>query len=172
MIDAVDTFYKHVKERMATINPARVMGGYMDAQDWPPNPITFDTLYLLQVADDTASKESWSQAVQIYEMNLQWQWITKGTDVTSTADVMGKNRGDRVRTSFQIMEEIRKAMFPGYTTKNSYAVDAGGTVNATALNEPIMWNRPQFRVRVDKESGLSYGIAIVKLINMTELIES
>lgn len=143
----------------------------MDAQDWPPKQIVFDMIYLLQVNDDEAG-DSWkSTAIPVYISNLQFQWITKGTDVSNYNDVEGRNRGDRVRTAWQIKEEILKALYPGFAQKQELSVEGTQIVSQT-LNEPVIWTRPQIRIRVDKESGLSYGIALVRLLNMTQEIES
>lgn len=167
MVDAVDTLWKTFSGRMATINSARKLMGYMDAENWPPPQVVFDGFYLLALSSNPLGKASDSWAVPFYEHMLQFQWITKGTETSTYTDTTGKNRGNRVRTAWVMQQELLRALYPGFAQKQQLSVDASQKVNSVILNEPISWTKPQFRWRADKESGLIYMIATVRVTDMT-----
>src|SRR5579872_4980786 len=103
MIVAFDTIAYNFKQRLAIVNPQRQFLSYMDAQQWPPKTLVFDAFYLLAVGARESPKQS--IAVPIYDMLLQAVWVSKGTDINNFNNVLGANRGDRVRTSMMMKEE-------------------------------------------------------------------
>lgn len=170
MIDGLDTIAYYFSQRLKTVNAARQYMGYMDAQDWPPKTIVFNAFYVLVLGNKP--KLGQSIAVPIYEDLLQFSWITQGTDVNNFNNVIGTNRGDRIRTSETMKAEMIEALWPYFTQKVHLTPNADGTVSAAVLNEPVYWSKPDFRMRSDRDSGINYGIATVRLIDMTETITS
>jgi hypothetical protein len=168
MIDGLDTIAYYFSQRLQTVNPARQYMGYMDAQQWPQKTVVFNAFYVLVLGDKPKLGES--IAVPIYDDLLQFVWVNKGTDVNNYNSVIGANRGDRLRTSSAMKEELIKALWPFFTQKVHLTPQADGSVTAATLNEPVYWSKPDFRIRSDRESGIDYGIATVHLIDMTETI--
>lgn len=172
MIAATDTLWTTFVQRLSVVNPSRVAVGYMDAQDWPPQGVQFNAFYLLEIASNPLNKATWSWTVPFYEILHQFVWIVKGTDVSNYNDNLGKTRGDRVRINSQMKEELLQSLYPGFAQKVKLSVNSAQNLVSTALNEPVVWNQPQFHIRADKESGNLYGTATVKVTDMTESIAS
>jgi len=170
MIESTDTLWNYFTGRIATINPARLLGGYLDAQDWPPKQVDFDKFYMLVLGDVPLDEETFSWNVPFYETTVQFMWMNMGTQISNYTNVMGKNRGDRIRTCYQMKQELLQAMFPGFTNKISLSVDAAQNLQTTTLQEQIWWSKPAFNTRVDRESGLLYGTATVKIGSMAPTI--
>ena len=167
MIHAVDTLWITFSNNLANINPQRVAVGYMDAQDWPPQKVQFNAFYLLELAADPLGKSADSWAVPFYVHTLQFVWIVKGTDVSNYNNVLGKTRGDRVRINANMKEELLKSLYPGFTQKLDVSVGANQQLSIKTLNEPLVWSKPAFRIRADRDSGLVYGTASVRMTDMT-----
>ncbi|MDE2438944.1 MAG: hypothetical protein KGN01_06185 [Patescibacteria group bacterium] len=172
MIYALDTIWYVFSTAMQTINPTRQLMGYMAAQDWPPKTIAFDSFYLLTLGDTPIGKESWSAQTSFYMMTCQFQWINKGTEASTYNNVLGRNRGDRVRTNYQMRQELLQALYPGFATKEQIAFANGG-LTITPLPESIWWTgMPTFVPREDRESGLMFTVATVKIGSMITTSEA
>ena len=168
MQSAVDTIWNAFKTRLAFINPQRKAVAYMDAMDWPPQIVQFNSFYLLELASNPLNKASWSAAVPIYDHLLQFVWIVQGTDVNNYNDKLGRNRGDRVRINGQMKEEIVQALYPGFAQKQFLTVNASDQLEFETLNEPVIWSQPQFRTVANREAGTLYCMATVHLTDMSE----
>lgn len=169
MLSAFDTLWSWYAQRMAAINPQRVLGGYMDAHDWPPKLVKFETVYLLSLGDTPGGVRSFSWTVPFYVTTCQFQWIVRGTDVSTFNQNLGSNRGDRVRTNWTMKEELLQALYPGFAQKELLTLN-GGAVAFTGLNESVLWSQPTFTLKSDRESGLLYQIATVRVTDMTQAI--
>jgi hypothetical protein len=161
MISTIDSFYMYVASQMAKINASQVMGGCLDAQDWPQTPPIEGAFYLLYM---NAVPVGGTQAQQEYEYICQWTWLLIGADVA--ANQQSANRGDRYRTNLAMMENLRQAHFPGYCPKQDYVASASGAITATpkAPVETLYWSKPTFRKQHDaNQSGVLYGVATVRV---------
>lgn len=176
MLNAVDTYFEYVSNRMATIvNPQRKVVGVSDAMDWPPKNILFDSFYLLVLGQKpVVGKSFWSASVPVLVHTLQWTWMIQGTDLSG--NIVGRSRGDRYRVNMTMRQEILKATYPWFCQKQSWQV-TGGTPAGLALkgtpvvpSESIWWTPPTFLNRVDSDPGIIYGSATVQLTDMTETI--
>ena len=173
MIDAIDSYIRHVRLRMATINPTRSIKGPMDAFDWPTRKIESEALYLLTLNDEPIGSQGGSQAVPIVTHMVQWSWVILGDDIA--ANVKGRNRGNRYRVEFQIKEELRQASYPGFTEKlHLTAAPESGSLTFSSLDPKaaISWTRLEFRKDTDKNSGVVYGIATTYITQITDAILS
>lgn len=171
MIEAIDSHYQSVKQRVLALNSARQFGGIMEARDWPTQPQLFDAFYLLTLGFTPLGKQAYSATSLIVSHLLQWVWIGKGTDIQS--GIVGANRGDRYRTSLRMQTELLNGLYPYFTQKQTWAADQNtGKVTGTPVQPPesILWTPPVFHSRTDKASGLIYGAASVNLTSMTDSI--
>ena len=169
-IDAIDTYLRYVRMRLAVINPNRVVKGPIDAQDWPLDKVEAGALYLLVLDDSPIGQQGYSAAIPIYHHVIQWSWAVFGNDLGECA--IGNNRGNRYRLDNQIKGELIKATYPGFTDKVSLSVTPGQLV-ATPYDpaEPIWWTPLEFGPkRTDKDSGVVYGIGTTYITQMTDLI--
>ncbi|SRR6266566_3508218 len=169
-LEAIDSYFEYVTARMLVINSARQMVGISDASDWPPKQVVMEAFYLLVVGERTASSSFWSPAVPVVTDLLQWQWLIAGTDLTKGQ--VGRSRGDRYRTNTTMRSELRKASWPWWAPKKSWAVigntPSGLALQGTAVSpaEQIWFGPLSFTSRVDKVSGSVYGVAAVNLSSM------
>lgn len=170
MLPGIDSFYQAFAGRMATINPSRQLGGVLDAADWPPKTILFDAFYLVALGEAALGKDTYSWTVPVYVHTVQFQWISSGTDINNYNNVIGRSRGDRYRTSTAMKEELLQALYPGFTQKQIFSVNASQQLVAAPQNESILWTRPTFLTRLDKDSGKTYVVATVKITDLTESI--
>ena len=170
-VDAIDSFYSATKARLATINPERVVKGLLMAQDWPPTNVALEAFYLLTLSDSSIGRHGYSQSTPMKFANVQWVWIIKGTDLKSGE--RQANRGDRFRTAFEMKDEMTKALYPGFTEKLSFSLDANGNWTGVAENpiEYISWTPCDFVEKSDK-SGVIWGSATVRVWQMTDTITS
>lgn len=139
----------------------------MQAMDWPPEVVNFEAFFLLVLGENPVGKHAWSPSDPIMTYLLQWVWLIKGTDLQ--AGLKGRNRGDRYRTSLNMSDELRQALYPQFCEKQYITQDANTgviTFNSYAPPDFIRWTPPEFRVRSDKDSGLLYGTASVTLTNI------
>lgn len=168
MIDAVDSYIRYVRLRMASINPERLIKGPMDAQEWPTKQVVNGALYLLTFSDSSGNG---TPAVPVYSHMLQWAWIVFGDPLCD--DKRGRNRGNRYRVDFQIKDELRRATYPNFAPKVHLTVDNAGTLTATPLDnqEAISWTEIDFGPKnPDKASGVIYGYATTYVTQFTEPI--
>ncbi len=172
MSDAVDTYYQYVKTRVIANNPSRKFGGIIDAVDWPNPQIEFEVFYLLVVNDEKPVEGS--ESSQVVNIPLQWVWMVMGADIAITTK--GRNRGDRYRLHSAMKREMQIGNFPGFTQKKQITgVDtATGAVTFEDISPPesIRWTRVNLNRRIDKASGLIYGVGAITLIDMSEAIEA
>jgi hypothetical protein len=174
MIEAIDTHYVAVKKRILQLNPDRQILGVMDAQDWPEQKVVNEALYLVTLGESPLGKSADSAAIPVVVHTVQWTWMIFGTDVQAGINL--RSRGDKYRKHYQIIKELEYGLFPRYTQKCSVAPNADGTdLVATPLTDPIeyiLWNSPTITKRIDKPSGLLYGIASVRITNMSDVIQA
>lgn len=169
-VDAVDSHYQHVKSRIATVNIDRVVAGLLDAQDWPPKNVKLDAFYLLILAASSIGRQGYSQQTPIKFHHCQWVWINKGTDLQQ--GVRAANRGDRFRTMEQMQGELINALYPGFTEKLTWGLDANGNWIGTELTpvEYITWTPVELYEKGAMDSGVRYGSGAVKIMDMTDTI--
>lgn len=173
LIDAVDSFYQYVRARIQTINAARKVQGFLIAQDWPPPNIVPEAFYLLNAGEQPIPKQGFSPTIPIVIHMLQWQWQILGQDVA--AGQQGPNRGVRFRTQFQMKDELRQALYPYFCQKQTYAMQSVGGKNVfvgTPVDPPewIGWAPPEYREKLDRDSGKVEGIVAVRVWDMTDPI--
>lgn len=167
--DAVDSHYNYVKTRILAINPVRVFGGLLNAQDWPSKPIKYDAFYLLLLGEDSVGRQGYSASTPIKFHQIQWSWITKGTDLP--LGVRQANRGDRYRTVQLMKSELLTGLFPNYAEKKSWGL-VGGTYTGTSKNpqEFNTWTPVSFHEKYDKDSGMIYGSGSLRIQDMLDTI--
>src|SRR6266446_6014765 len=168
--DAVDSHYIYVRNRILTLNPTRVMGGVLNAQDWPSKPIKFDAFYLLVLGESSVGRAGYSASTPIKFHTIQWVWINKGTDLTP--GVKAANRGDRYRIMQQMKGELLNGFYPNFAEKLSWTLvptgqpspnDAKWTGTSKVPQEFVWWTPVDFHEKLDKESGVQYGSANTRI---------
>lgn len=174
MSDSVDSHFRWVLSRMVTINPARQVFGIMNAQDWPPQQVRFESFYLLSLGEQPIGKSFDSASIPVLSHLLQWLWMVQGTDLKT--GVVGRNRGDRYRIDAEMKGELLKALYPRFCQKQKWVL-SGNSLNNLAVQptpldpvEYVWWDTPTFHRSMDKESGLVYGSAAVNMTNMSDFI--
>ena len=169
--DGLDSFYAAVKTRLATINASRVIG-YMGAQDWPPPKVVLGKLYLLGLGETPAGSQHGSIGNPVTSHLAQIVWMVLGTDLNPNE--RKRSRGDRMRLDVAIKDELMKALWPQFTEKKSWTVDSTGKLVGTSHDpiEHIVWTRPQFMTKLDKDSGNVYGAVSVHITDMLDQITS
>lgn len=173
-MSAVDSHFRWVLGRMATINPTRQVFGIMNSQDWPPQQIRFESFYLLSLGEEPVGKSFDSAAVPVLSHTLQWLWMIQGTDLQT--GVVGRNRGDRYRTDGQMRSELLKALYPRSCQKQEWTTTGTSLNNLALVGTPlsppeyVWWGAPDFHRTVNKENGFVYGYAAINLTDMTEFI--
>jgi len=171
MIEALDSHYLFVKNRIQTLNPQRKLGGIMDAMDWPTQVVDFETIYCLTLGEVPIDKVGASAAIPILHHTVQWTWLILGTNPQAGLQI--RSRGDRYRKHYQIVKEILNGTYPRFCEKLQVTSDpATGNLVTAHMNpiEYITWTPVSISKKVDKASGLLYGIATVRITNMTDLI--
>lgn len=170
MIEALDSHYLHVKNRVQSMNPNRKVLGIMDAMDWPSQVVDFEALYCLSLGEVPIDKQGDSATIPIVIHTVQWTWMILGTNVQ--AGVQIRSRGDKYRTNYAIEQEVLFGTYPRFTQKMSVSVDSDGNlvVNPVVPTEFILWSPVSFGKKSDKSSGLIYGTATVRITNMTDAI--
>lgn len=169
-IDGVLSHYEYVKAQILAVNPNRKVAGQMFAQDWPPKDVKEEAFYLLSLGDNPIGRQGFSPAIPIVGHELQWTWIVKGQDIG--AGQVGPNRGIRFQNHFQMKDEMRQAQSPYFCEKKSWGYNPPNTKNwvGTSLvpQEFILWAPPTYRERLDKDSGVVYGIVSVRVFDMLD----
>jgi hypothetical protein len=167
-VDAVDSHYQHVKARIKAENPTRQVLGLLEAQDWPPKTIKTQAFYLLTLKNESQEQGTKANAIRVHF--LQWVWIIEGTDLQQ--GVRAANRGDRFRINEQMKGELAAAMFPRFTVKQSWQLNANGVWVGTPKDPPEVtrWSKLQLMQRTDRASGLVYGIGSVNVTDMMRQI--
>lgn len=171
---AVDSHFRWVLSRMQTINPSRQVLGIMNAQDWPPQQVRFESFYLLSLGEEPVGKSFDSASVPVLSHELQWLWMVLGTDLQT--GLVGRNRGDRYRTDATMKGELLKALYPRFCEKQDWVLNGNSlaslNVQPTSRNpkEFVWWNHPTFHRSLDKASGIVYGSAGIAIVDMTDFI--
>lgn len=175
--DAVDSHYEYVRGRIRTLNPNRVMGGLLAAQDWPTKSVKLNAFYLLVLGEDSVGRQGYSASTPIKFHTVQWVWINKGTDLVQ--GIKAANRGDRYRTMQQMKGELLNGLFPNFSEKLSWALVATGqpspnearwTGTSKTPAEFIWWTPADFHEKLDKESMVMYGSGATRIQDMTDEI--
>lgn len=170
MINALDTLWNSVRTRWATINSSRKLMGIMDAQDFPPQVVEFDAVYMLVLADQPLGRQADSAAVPVFVHTVQFTWVNEGSDIGTEQNSDGRNRGDRYRVNRQMIHEMVQALYPRFAqaiqlpTGNQLA--NASSFQIETLNLPILWTYPSFNSRADKGSGLIYQTCTVRVTGM------
>jgi hypothetical protein len=171
VIEAIDTHYLAVKARILQLNPARNVVGVMDAMDWPQQTVDFEALYCIALGEVPIGKQGDSAATPIVIHTIQWTWMILGTNVQSGIQI--RSRGDKYRTHYQIVKELEYGIFPRYAQKQSVSTDASGNLVVTPVvpTEYILWSPLSVAKKLDKASGLIYGIGTVRITNLSDTIQ-
>lgn len=166
--DGIDSFYNWVKTRMASVNPGRKVLGLLDAQDWPSTNVVMEAFYLLTLKD---ASQNGTIANPIEAHIVQWVWVIKGSDLSQGQ--RGRNRGDRFRTAQDMKGELVQALYPNFAEKKSWQVDGNGRWIGTSHDpvEYIMWSKPDFNQRLDKENGIVYGACGLHITDFLDQIQ-
>ncbi len=171
-VDTIDSHYAAVKTRLATINPNREVKGLLMARDWPPTKVALEAFYLLTLTDTPIGRQGYSQSVPMKYEHVEWVWAITGTDLAPGQ--RKSNRGDRFRTAFQMKDEMTKALYPGFTEKMSFSLDANGNWVGTSENpvEFISWAPVSFVEKSSQESGVIWGTAALRIWTMLDFISA
>ena len=178
MIEVLDTYYNQVVNQMAVVSPTQAFGGYIDAQDWPQTPLVDSSLILVFLSAVPVSRNP-EEAEILYQYQCQWVWTVMGTDIQ--AGQVGSNRGDRFRTNFIIIQNLRQANYPSFCAKKSYSVnETTGVVTGTSFTSPsiggadsIWWSKLRFMPKsINQSSGLVYGAAKVDLYSYDSVLST
>jgi hypothetical protein len=171
MIEIQDSYFNYVADRILTINPARVIGGVVDAESWPLAEVTSEAFYLLVLQSNQAigPGDQMSQSQPLIGVNMQWVWIVLG-DALASGQV-GTNRGDKGRINATMHDELRQAHFPGFCEKKAYSI-VNNTLTATAYTPPqqIWWSSLRYPDKLDQKSGVIYGAAASVVYGFSKLI--
>lgn len=175
MLQAVDSYFEYVRNRMLTVNPARKVVGVSDAMDWPSDVAIMNAFYLLTMGEKPITGKSfWSAAVPVVVHSLQWVWLIQGSDLTEGK--VGRSRADRYRTNMTMRQELLKANYAWWGEKSNFSVientPSGPALQSTPMDpvENVWWTPLTFLNRLDRESGVIYGAASTQLTDMTETI--
>lgn len=169
--DAIDSLYIYTRDRIQSLNPDRVVAGLLAAQDWPSKNVKFNAFYLLDIGETSIGKQGYSASTPIKFHQVQWVWITQGTDLVQ--GIRQANRGDRYRVMQQMKEELVNGLFPGFTQKFSWSLING--VWTSAVKTPaefITWQPVEFHEKLDQESGMMYGSGAIRIADMLDEITS
>jgi hypothetical protein len=179
-VDAVDSFYQYWRARINAVTKRTVLGlkagnvvaGMLDAQDWPNKNVKFDAFYLLNVGDVPIGRDGYSTYIPILLRQVQWVWINKGQELVQ--GIRQASRGTRFRTLEAMKGELLYASAPGYAPKLSWAEDNNDNWTGTPLNPPevIEWKPLEFHSKLDKATGVIYGSAMTRLVDMSDAIAS
>lgn len=175
MIAAVDSYYSYVASQMATVDSTQLMGGLINARDWPQTPIIESAVYLLFMSAVPVDGGSESQVK--YEYLCQWVWTLVGADLAPNEQ--GQNR-QSYRQMFKIMSNLRQANFPSFCQKRNYSATSEGVVGSVPVTsvypvssiEMVHWTRLQFMPRSDQKSGVGYGAASVRLYAFDDVLSA
>ena len=177
--DAIYSYFEYVRARVLALSTAQAytvatgkkrVSGFMDAQDWPPKNINFESFYLLDLGATPVGKEFYSPTIPVIFRLVQWVWVNKGTDL-----IPGQrqaNRGDRFVSMENMKGELINGSFPGFCQKQTWALDQNGNIQPTPsnTNEQIWWKPIEFHRRADRDSGLVYMIGSTRIVEMTDPI--
>ncbi len=135
MQNAKDTFYITLRDRLATVNPARTMilrsvtrPGIMAEDAESPMPLTPLDAFVLRWTG--VSIES-HLALPLVQMTCEIHYATAGTQAMS-----GLDRG---RALEEMDAELLQMLVPSTVQKMNYA-----TSPATAMQTSIFWDQPEF----------------------------
>jgi hypothetical protein len=176
ILDLCDSYYLQIQKQMKIINPGQMFGGVIQSRDWPASPPLASTLYLLFLSSQAIGG---SESQNLFELTLQWSWVTIGTDIQPNQQAA--NRGDRYRTSLMIMSNLRSANYPSYCPKRTIAgVDAEGDLTVNSINqlavggaESIWWSKLTMMPKQDNaKSGFVYGAASVRVYGWDDVLAS
>lgn len=171
-VDGIDSHYQAVRARLGP-NPTYPVKGFLQAMDWPPKPITNNAFYLLDLGDKPIGKQMYSATVPVKFHFVQWNWVIVGTDLQSGQ--RADNRGDRFRVGQAMKDALTQALYPNFTEKKTWTLDGSGTWVGTSLVPPeyVTWNPVEFMPKpTNKESGVIYGAAALRIWNMLDSIPS
>lgn len=178
--DCIDTFYTYVSTRIKSYNSARGIFGVMDAADWPPKPVEFQSFYLIYQGFNKLNRETDSAAIEVVSHHVAWMWLILGTDLNT--GLIGRNRGDRYRTNQQMLEELRYGLFPRFTQKKSFSVlpntnppqltSVPVTPNGVGSTVSIIWQDPQVRTQFSKGNGAYQTVATMRITDFLDPITS
>jgi hypothetical protein len=172
-VEAIDSHYNYVKGRVQQYNGARKFSGITDTKGWPPPRVDLNAFYLITLGDTPAGKQVYSPSNTWYRDTVQWSWIVAGSDLPS-AGIAGRSRGDVVLIHGLMKKELRFGAFPLACEKLSMSLDQSGSgaVVKTSFDpkQYVYWTLLEFTHRVDRESGLIYGLATTYLSAVAEQI--
>lgn len=177
MIEAIDSHYRWVKSRILALNPNRTVVGIVDAMDWPPKEINFESFYLI-VLGSSVPQGMFSPTAMGMSTVVQWAWMIEGDDLTSAT--RGRNRGDRYRKHWTMLKELMNGLYPYFCEKKSWSAQQDGTgaiqLTSTSMNpvEQIWWSRPRIMPSTPKEekSGILVGGIQTSIGQSTDQITS
>lgn len=170
--DGMLSHYEYVKARIIAINSNRVVRGYMMAQDWPPKNIQDSAFYLLSHGEQPVGRQMFSPTVPVVSHLLTWMWVIKGADIS--AGQVGPNRGLRFQVSYQMKDEIKQALYPYFCQKFTWGWDNSVPPNfvgtAASPIQYVGWQPPSYQDKLDKQSGVVYGSAAIRVWDMLDQI--
>jgi hypothetical protein len=171
MIEAIDSHYDHVKSRVLALkNSGRKFSGIMDTRGWPPKQVNMESFYLITLGENPVNANVGSLAKTWYRAMVQWTWMVAGTEIEK--GMAGINRGDAYTINQAMKRELRFGSFPLFAEKTATKIGNDRKVIRVSFEpkEYVHWTFLQFTQRVDRESGLIYGLATTYLTAVAEEI--
>ena|SRR5882762_8381740 len=170
MIEAFDSHYDWVKTRVLAQNSTRKFSGIMESQGWPPRIVKMESFYLITLGETPVNAKVGSLSSSWYRGTVQWTWMIAGTDIEK--GMAGLNRGDAYTINAQMKKELRLGAYPLFAEKKAFSVDGNRQVVRTGYDPKkwVYWTFLEFTQRVDRDSGLIYGIATTYLTAVAQEI--
>jgi len=176
IIGAPETHFRWVKNRIIALNSDRIVPGIVDALDWPPKEFVPNAFYM--ILEDTPTRAGFgTKATMGMSTLVEWAWMVPGDNLQ--ANQVGRNRGNRFRTNWQMMSELMYGLFPYFCPKETWATaENNGQVTYTGTplpGETIWWSNPKFskaQAQDEKKSGILYTVATIGLSQFGDTIQT
>jgi hypothetical protein len=165
-VDIIDSHWVYVTQRIVAQFPTQLIGGIVEARDWPFTQAIDQALYLVTGNVRNARNVN-SQQSQLSTYAARWSWPVIGTNLQQGNQAA--NRGDRYRTAETIKSIMAYGLYPGYTQKQQYSVQDDGTGNPILVTttpyayESVWWSKADFAEKIDTTTGILYGYAAVAI---------
>lgn len=165
-VDALDSHYVYVMQRILAQFPAQPIGGIVEARDWPFQEAVDQALYFLTGVPEKTSRAVNSRQSAMVTYSARWVWMDIGSNLQQGQQA--SNRGDKYRTTATVRSVISYGLYPGFCTKNQYNIQDNGSGVAQLVTttpwtgiENVWWSKPDFATRQDQVTGIIFGYAAV-----------
>jgi hypothetical protein len=165
-IDALDSHWVYVTQRIIAQWPSTVIGGIVEATEWPLEKPVDNGIYLI-CGNSRYSRNMPSRQSSLMTYQARWAWFAIGSDLTQSE--YAANRGDRYRLAAAWRSMMAYGLFPGFCQKQQYALQDNGSGQPQLITttpyayENVWWGRPDFAMRTDQQTGITFGYAAVPI---------